>query len=51
MDSNDVYKQIEAIVYYPKKTRWSMLNIVYSKSALHNDKRIANDSEWWSFIA
>ena len=36
----DVYKQIEAIVYHPKKTRWSGLNIVYGESALHNDKRI-----------
>ena len=35
----DVYKQIEAIVYYHKKMRWSTLNIVYVESALHDDKR------------
>ena len=41
----DVHKQIEAIVYYLKKTRWNTLNIVYGKSALHNNKRIANGGE------
>ena len=42
MDSD---KQIEAIVYYPKNTRWSMLNtmVLYTgESALHNDKCIVN---------
>ena len=47
----DVYKQIETIVDYPKKTRWSTLNIVYGESALCNDECIANGGEWWSFIA
>ena len=41
----DVYKQIEAIVYYLKKMRWSTLNIVYGESTLHNDKCIANGGE------
>ena len=36
----DVYKQVEAIFYYPNKTRWSTLNIVYGESTLHNVKDI-----------
>ena len=45
-----MYKQIEAIVYYPKKTRWSTLNIVYGESVLHNDKRVETHSQWWRVV-
>ena len=44
MDSNGCV-QLEVIVYYLKKMRWSMLNIVYGESALHNNKPITNGSK------